>query len=311
MLYILINKISDPIVLTFIVITIIILFIIPEGYLGKPLHQLFNNFFNPIYFELYVSIVSILLLFIYIWYINSDIVYCIDDETTKQLIDVKGNNINIHNPNINIPGSLAKAVTGVGIGGAIAGGMTAVSHFAKSSSMPLGAKVGTTLAGGMIAGGLFVATNAMNTITQNNIENKNSRSSSSSGNGSFPASSALENNEVSSTTIDSITDLLNSNLILNICMLYLLIALAVLYISTKVANKNLNLTFFKNIFGQRFHYLLIKLLSFTSKSNEIWMIIIWILLIIACAGTTFIAHFMIVYIDVISEIYQQYLENNK
>ena len=64
-------------------------------------------------------------------------------------------------------------------------------------------------------------------------------------------------------------DLLNSNLVLNMCILYLLVALAVLFISTKVVSKNYNLTFIKNIFGERFYYNFIKGLSYTSKSNEI------------------------------------------
>ena len=172
--------------------------------------------------------------------------------------------------------------------------------------MPLGVKLGATAASGAIAGGLFVATNAMNSIAQKKIESK---CSPPSDNDSYPASSVLENSEANSTTIDNITDLLNSNLILSTCILYLLLGLAILYISTKVANKNWSLTFIKNIFGKRFHSLLIKFLSFTSKSNEIWMIIIWILLVIACLGTTFIAHLLIMYIDVISEVYQQYTQN--
>jgi len=94
---------------------------------------------------------------------------------------------------------------------------------------------------GRIARGLFVATNAMNTIAQRGLDNKNSRngssSSSSSSNGSFPASSIIENSEAEPTAIDKVMDLLNTNLMLNISMLSLLIGLAVLYISNKVANK--------------------------------------------------------------------------
>lgn len=193
--------------------------------------------------------------------------------------------------------------------------MTAVSHLAKSSAMPLGVKVITTAIGGGIAGGLFVATNAMNTIAQRGLDTKNSRngssSSSSSSNGSFPASSIIENSEAEPTAIDKVMDLLNTNLMLNISMLSLLIGLAVLYISNKVANKKWNLTFIKKIFGERFHSLFVKLITFTSKSNEIWMIIIWILLVIACIGTTGIAHFLIMYLEVISEIYEEYRNNNE
>ncbi len=61
-------------------------------------------------------------------------------------------------------------------------------------------------------------------------------------------------------------DLLNSNLVFNMCILYLLVALAVLFITT---SKNYNLTFINKILGERFYYYFIKGLSYTSKSNEI------------------------------------------
>ena len=77
------------------------------------------------------------LLFVYLWQVGADIQYCIDEETSKELMSVKNNNINVHNPN-NLPGSLGKAITGIGVGGAVVDGMTAVSHIAKPSSMPLG-----------------------------------------------------------------------------------------------------------------------------------------------------------------------------
>ena len=107
-------------------------------------------------------------------------------------MSVKNNNINVHNPN-NLPGSLGKAITGIGVGGAVAGGMTAVSHIAKSSSMPLGVKIGATTAGGAIAGCLFVATNATNTLVQRKVGDKTSSPRpSNNSNDSYPASSVLE-----------------------------------------------------------------------------------------------------------------------
>lgn len=193
------------------------------------------------YIEYMVINIFLILCILYSYKYNVNIIYSLDEETAKKLAEasLSGNNVNIHNPNINIPGSFAKAITG--IGGAIAGGMTAVSHLAKSSAMPLGVKVVTTAIGGGIAGDLFVATNAMNTIAQKGLDNKNSRngssSSSSSSNGSFPASSIIENSEAEPTAIDKVMDLLNTNLMLNISMLSILIGLAILYISNKVANK--------------------------------------------------------------------------
>ena len=129
MFSILIYNIFDPILVTYAVITIIIFFSVSSGYFGKSLQQLEKKFFNPVCFEFNLTIIIIFILLVFLFYLNSEIVCCIHEETRKQLVNVKGNDINVHNHNINIPESLAKAVTAVGIEGAIAGGMTAASHF--------------------------------------------------------------------------------------------------------------------------------------------------------------------------------------
>ena len=56
------DNLFDPVFITFAVVTTIILFFSSQGYLGS----FVKNFWNPIYFELNISIIGMLLLFIYL-----------------------------------------------------------------------------------------------------------------------------------------------------------------------------------------------------------------------------------------------------
>jgi hypothetical protein len=310
--YFLFDNMLDPVFVISAVFTITLLFSLWEGYLGNSLQKYANKLFNPVYLEFNVFIVCMFILFILVVYIGINVIYCIDEETSKNLVNVKDNNINIHNPNIYVPGSLAKAIGGIGIGGAVAGGMHSIASLTKLGGMPLGAKIIAVATGGTIAGTLFVATNAMNTIVQRGLDNSKSLNSNlsnnttngSENNGPYTASSMIDSGDNNSSIMDTVMDLLNSNLIINMASLSLLLALAVLFVSSKVAGKKWGLIFVKNIFGESFHKFLIKTLSFTSKYNEAWMLIIWILLVVATLGSIYIAQFLITHIDLISEIYQ-------
>ena len=95
---------------------------------------------------------------------------------------------------------------------------------------------------------------------------------------------------------------LTSNFVLHIAILYLLFALAILYLSDKVVKNKWELIFIRNIFGERFYTLLIKGLNYTSKSNQIWMFAIWIILVLSTISSIYFAYFLLNNIDVISEI---------
>lgn len=147
-------------------------------------------------------------------------------------MEVRGNNVNINNPNINIPGSVAKALTNIGTGAAIGSGMNAAANAVKASVLPPSVKFLATMAGGVAARAIVVGTNAANSITQNSRKsNSTLDKNDSSGSGSYTASSPLQLLEESnSATIDTVMTFLNSNLVLQIAILYLLFALAILYL---------------------------------------------------------------------------------
>lgn len=284
--------------LTFIICVAIVVFCLLQGYFGKTLQRAIKIFFNPSNIE-YMVVLLIILGLLY-FYLKNNVEYCLDEETEKKLMNVSGNTININNPNINIPGSIAKALTNIGAGAAIGGGMSAAANAVKASSLPISIKFGATVAGGVAAGAILTATNAANTITQNKIEaNPSSKNDSGS---SYLDKSVIENIESNYATIDTVMVFLNSNFILHIAILYLLFALGILYLCDKVVKNKWELMFIKNIFGERFYSLVVKGINYTSKSNQIWMLAIWIMLVLSTLASIYFGYFLLNNIYIISEI---------
>ena len=282
-------------ILSFLIYTFVYL-ILQSHLLGNNLRNKFNFILkNEIKFIIYLFIFVSILSFLSI---SDTVTYYLEDETAKTLASVKDNTINIHNPNINLPNSVGKAIASIGIGGTIAAGMTSASTLMKSGT-PLGIKVGVTAVSGAVGGGLFVAANYFNTIAQEKAKPKKTSFTSDT----FSAKSALDGNE-NDSSLDAVLGLFNINLMLNICILYLLVAIAILFVSSYVAENKLSLTFIQNIFGIRVHSFVVRLLKLTSKSNVIWMVIAWIILIVATIGSICISYFLLTHLDTISEIYQ-------
>lgn len=149
-------------------------------------------------------------------------------------MDVKGNIVNIHNPNVTIPGSASKALTNIGTGAAIGGGMSAAAHVIKASALPPGIKFAATPPTSVAAGVIITGINAANTIYQNKRNSSNISKKNSYGSGPYTANSPIEDIESNSATIDTVMTFLTSNFVLHIAILYLLFALAILYLCNKV-----------------------------------------------------------------------------
>jgi hypothetical protein len=92
--------------------------------------------------------------------------------------------------------------------------------------------------------------------------------------------------------------------VISISILLLLYYLIILYMNTKILNEKWDLSFIKKIFGEGFYYYFIKGFTFTSKSNKLWMLFGFILLIITNISSIYFAHILIVHIDIITEMYQ-------
>ena len=211
-------------------LSILINLIINNGLLGNNLCDKYNNYmkYND---KGFILILFIIISFISYLIIPHEIIYCGDGEIEKALANVKDNNVNIHNLNINLPNSLGKAIASLGVGGAVAAGMTTGSSQMKSGA-PLGVKLGVSAIGGAIGGVLFVSTNYMNTVLQKKAEISSAKNSPNS-DPNFSAKSILDNSG-DDQALNAVLGLFNLNVILHICIVYLLIALAILYISNIV-----------------------------------------------------------------------------
>lgn len=273
-------------------ISVIVHFLINYGLLGNDVIEKYNTKTN--YKNIFILFIVISCIFYTFW--PDTVVYFSDGEIDKVLANVKDNNVNIHNPTINIPSSIGNAIASLGVGGAVSGGMTSGSALMKSGA-PLGVKLGVTAIGGAVGGALFVSANYMNTIAQKKAGYSSIKSSSDP---TFSAKSIFDAGD-NNQDLEAVLGLLNVNIILHICILYLLLALALLYISN---NMKLNTNFLKEVFGENVHNLIIKLLLYFNRTNKIWIVIIWIILIIACLWTLYISNYIHLNMDIMSEIYQ-------
>lgn len=253
----------------------------------------------------------IVLILCLVLYLTSKGVYA--EDIPKPEVKVADNTINIHNPNISVPAdAVAKGLTNVGVGAAIAGGMSAMAALMKSSPA---IKVGTVIAGGAAAGVLVTATNAANSIAQNKINYKtftagvttSATSSTPTGRPSSNDPTAFSIHSIGNKFKDSnVMDLLNSNCYLHIIILYLLFNLTILLLSNFIIDYNWKFLFIKNIFGVRFYNLVMKTINYSSKVNKILIWLIIILLIISSIGSLSISYFILNNIEAISDIIQRF-----
>lgn len=264
---------------------------------------------------IFVLLISIIL------YLSSDTIYTMapnENDIPKFEVNVTtgqvNNSLTIKDSTINIPDVVAKGLTHLGTGAGIAAGLKGGASIAKASGLSPAAKIGIMTGGAAIGGIGITVTNVANSFLQkridsiavnstksNPISTSISPSSSNSNNGDGPAAFSIE----PGADLDTVMTLLNTNLILHICILYLPIALMILYISTMVFENKWNLTFIKNLFGERFYNLLIKSLSYSAKYNKVWMFIAWIFLIFGGIVGIYISQILIDNIDIISEIVKE------
>lgn len=166
-----------------IVAVAVVLFCLFEGYFGKSLQKLMGFLSSPVVLE-YLVIVLLICICLYIYIDNIPVLHVMSPSGEGDIpkINLEGTSVNVNNPNINVStDGLVRGLTNVGVGAAIAGGMSATSSFVKTASLPPAVKFGTIVAGGAAAGVLVTATNAANSITQAKIKSYGSNSGSNSG----------------------------------------------------------------------------------------------------------------------------------
>jgi hypothetical protein len=105
---------------------------------------------------------------------------------------------------------------------------------------------------------------------------------------------------------NDVISLLNLNVLLHYCTLYLIFCLMILVLSNQVVNKNWKLILIKGILGDNLHKIILKGLKVTSKSNNIFIFLSSISIIISCIGTLSVSIFILNNIELISQIIQEY-----
>ena len=202
----------------------ILVFCVNMGIFGNSTKRFFNdNIIN--------IIILLLVTLIYFYFSDASIDYLLDKNTEDKLIAAKQatSGVHVHNPNISVSANVANALGSVGVGAAAGGGMTVAAKIAKTSSLPVSAKLGVVVAGGISAGAIAVGSSAAL-----NVINAIKPSKPSSDSKDFPVKSVEDNFDY-----ENIMALLNSEYVLLILIVYLLICLLVLYIiGIAVINKS-------------------------------------------------------------------------
>lgn len=165
------------------------------------------------------------------------------------------NTLSINNSTFNIPDTVARGLTNIGTGAAVAGGMKAGASIAKASGFSPTAKIGVIAAGAFIGGSTVTVVNAIGSITQKKIDNAAVKSSTSPTTSTSAQASSTQPTPTSNTggassgdgsvafsiepsaDFDTVMSLLNANHILHLCILYLSIALMILFVSTMIVEK--------------------------------------------------------------------------
>lgn len=210
------------------------------------------------------------------------------------------NSVQIKDSKINIPNEVATGLTNLDSGAAVAAGLKGGASIAKG--LPPVARLGILIAEGVSGGVIVAGANAANSLIQKKMDSSVvAPSSGSNSNTGGPAAFSVE----PSADIDTVMTLLNSNLILHFCILYLMWGLLVIYLADKVIENKWNLMFIKNIFGERIHSFVMKSFTYASKSNKIWLMLVFILLFSSSLGSLFFSYFILNNLDIISEIVQQ------
>lgn len=321
--------------------SIIFFFLLFEGYLGKNLKYVTLNMGWLEYLLILISVFTLLYI-----YTSTDVILLDGDEDLVNKLsksEVKVTDaININNPNLTIPAEpLSKGLSNVGIGAAVAGGMSAASTVVKNSSLPPATKLGVIAAGGTIGATLTVAAKAIDTISQeivkNNIESRQEDNTSSLKDNTFSVrkdnlkTGGESINDYTSTDSESISDntnsnpqdscvafsmeeplsfnasneifnLLISNYYLHVIITYLLFNLIIILGSLYIINKEFKLLFLKKLLGITVYNLLFKIIKMYSKFSFYWIIIILIFLVISSIGSLYISNFILLHIKDICNI---------
>ena len=119
-----------------------------------------------------VKFLGFVLFFGLLFYLSIDVCYAAGlegNDLPKAEVKVTGdshNTLSINNSTFNIPDSVARGLTNVGTGAAVAAGLKAGGSVAKTSGFSPTAKIGVLAAGAIIGGSTVAVANVVSSISQ-------------------------------------------------------------------------------------------------------------------------------------------------
>lgn len=285
--------------------SVIFFYCLFEGYLSIVNLKRYTVFVYNYKYINYIKYIFIVLIIVTVLYFSMWEVHAAGPEDgnipPKATLNIKENQntLSIKDSVINIPDAVAKGLTNLGTGAAVAAGLKAGATAAKTAGLTPSTKLSIIGAGAVLGGATVVTCNAINSMIhkKNNSGTNTPPKTNTGGDGGQNAFSIEEGPD-----LNTIMVLLDANYILHLCIIYLSFALAILYFSHLLVENKWNLLFIKNTFGEWFYNLLIKSLRNLGKFNKIWLFITFVFLIFGVIVTLYISYFLVNNFDIISEI---------
>lgn len=103
--------------------------------------------------------------------------------------------------------------------------------------------------------------------------------------------------------VELINDILDSSIIISICILIISSLFMGMYINYKVIYRNWNILLLKRIIGEGFYRYFMKIYNYGSKTSLWWMYFCLFLLVFFCSISILIGSLLIVEIDEITKLY--------
>lgn len=233
-----------------IVASTIFFYCLFQGYFGSAVYNIKLYLQSHPLISTIFKLLGVLLVICLVLYLFSDTAYAMAPEGSdlpkpevKVTTSDNHNTLSINNSSINIPDTVARGLTNVGTGAAVAAGLKGGASIAKASGLSPTAKIGVMSVGAVIGASTVTIANAIGSISQKKIDNAVVASSVKSSTPPTTPTSPPTSNPGSGSAafsiepgadLDTVMSLLDANHILHICILYLPIALMILYVSTMV-----------------------------------------------------------------------------
>ena len=268
-------------------------------------------------------ILSSLFLYIYLNFFSLPITYASENDPaltanitiTKDSMDRLNDNVATIGSSLNhLSNSVASVGSNLGLGATVGGLSAATASALKGTAMPPAQRVGAIIVTGVVAASIHVGVTAINRGKKNEESSISENASSNNHvNSNFDINSPLELNETLSSNY--VEDLLYSILSLNICTLLLFLFFLLSLISRLLIINRINLNFIDKVlpiaYSEKIKKFLNSIYGVFGKTNNIYSILLIIVLLISCLGSIYFTYELINNFEVFSKDYLDIINKHK